>query len=346
MLPPKRGEEPIALWALEKECALTSASVTQNLDTVEAAIRVELTREYRGLVGVAPVLGHMLVNSGNALVSDAIVARVRGMLNDLAHQLISRLPHGEQSGAAGPEEGVDRLADQLAQDAPILTYLHAAAIESVLVERLDLKSSIDPVLTPLWQELVASEDFATGEAAMQALASQSRFLQTQRRMQHPLDELPSEILERVLRIWVRGTSIGDEPDVSAAMRAIKLEYDEAETRLGLISRLVGAMRSGMIAALEIEHAGLALFVTALAQASGQSRELAVLACHQDQAMRLAISLKASGLEAPAVERQLLIFEPTLGIINDVAAISIERARELLSASRIENLNTAIGERLV
>lgn len=325
---------------------MTGASVTENLDTVEAVIRAELTREYRGLAGVAPVLGHMLVNSGNALVSDAIVARVRGMLNNLAIQLISRLPNDAPSAEAVQEEAFDQLADQLAQDAAILTYLHASAIESVISERLELRASVDPVLTPLWQELVASEDVPTGETAMQALASQSRFLQTQRRMQHPLEELPAEILERVLRIWVRGTSVDNELDVSAAMRAIKLNYDEAETRIGLISRLVGAMRSGVIAALEIEHAGLALFVTALAQASGQTRELAVLACHQDQAMRLAISLRAAGLDATAVERQLLIFEPTLGFFDDVVAISTEQARELLIASRIENSNTGIGERLV
>ncbi|MEM6826927.1 MAG: hypothetical protein AAF553_03200 [Pseudomonadota bacterium] len=323
---------------------MTSADVTQDLSPVEAIVGEELARADRALASVAPVLGHLLANSGNALVSDAIVARVRGMLNDLAHQLTSRLLTSEDPNDTEQADALDTLSDQLAADTAILTYLHAAAMESLLAERLYQAASIDPVLTPLWQELVASQDVGTGETAMQALAAQSRFLQAQSRMQHPLDELPADVLERALRIWVRATPVDREPEVSAAMRAIKLDYDEAETRLGLIARLVGTMRSGIIAALEIEHAGLALFASALAQRSGQTRDRAILACHENQAMRMAVSLRAAGLEGMAVERQLVIFGPNVGVSTKVGRLSVEGARDLLSVSQLEASNLGLAER--
>lgn len=304
--------------------------------SVETVLRDELARADRALAGVAPVLGHVLAAAGHSLVSDAVVARVQGMLNDLARQLVGRLAmdKGEAPGS-GPDAdpaSIEALAAQLANDTPMLSFLHALAMEGLLTERLNQRVSIDPVLSPLWQELIASEDAATSETAMQALAAQSRFMQAQRRMQQPVLELSSEALERALRIFARTTPVDREAHTMQGMRALKQEYDEAKTRIGLIARLVSSLRGGVVAALELEHAGLALFASALAHKTGQSRERTVLACHDQQAARLALALRASGLDGAGVERQLITLDPDIRLPRGLDGVSPENARAILQDS--------------
>ncbi|KPQ22796.1 MAG: hypothetical protein HLUCCX21_05985, partial [Porphyrobacter sp. HL-46] len=56
---------------------------------VEAILRDQLVREERALGSVVPVLHHLLASEGQTLVSEAVLARVRGMLADLAAQLLA-----------------------------------------------------------------------------------------------------------------------------------------------------------------------------------------------------------------------------------------------------------------
>ncbi len=301
---------------------------------IETVLGDELSRSKRALDTVAPVLAHMLANSGNSLVSDAVLARVRGMLNDIAQQLLA-VHKGEGGEPFG--DALNRLADHVASDAHVLAHLHATAIEAQLTERLSKISAVDPVLSGLLQELVASEDAETAETAMTALASQSRFVQTQRRMQYPITELPPEMLERVLRVWARITPVERDAEVTAAIRDLRADYDEASTRIGRIRRLISSMRGSAIAALELEHAGLALFASALAAQAGQTREHAVLACHECQAARLALSLRAAGLEEAAIARQFALLEPAERLLQGIGEISIARARVLLQQGDAESV---------
>lgn len=287
--------------------------------SVEAILKDELARENRALRGVAPVISHMLESSGHALVSDAIVARVRGMLGDLAHQLLA-------AGDAPEQAAVDRLADSFASDTAILSHLYAVAMEGHLTDRLEQRSSVDPVLSPLLQELIASDKPIVAELAMATLAAQSRFMQSQRRMALPLGELPSDLFAYTIARF-EAAKVGERDARSA--KSIKANYDEGAGRLGLLARLVQAMGKGSIAALELDHAGLALFASAIASRSRQPRDLAVLGCHEHQAARLAISLRAAGLDAAGVERQFLLLEPAEMLPEGIASVSPERARELL-----------------
>ncbi|QFT77977.1 hypothetical protein [Erythrobacter sp. THAF29] len=290
---------------------------------VEHILKDELARGDKALRGVPPVLTHLLASSGQAMVSDAIVARLRGMLEALAGQLLAG--KGDQS----PEgREIDQLCDSLAGDSIVLSYCYALAMEALLTERLEQRASLDPVLSPLMQELIASEDAATGELAMNALAAQSRFIQSQRRMDLPLSELPAELFHAVLKRWE--TQNRADPAIAPAVKALKLSYDEGSSRVGLLARLVSAMRGGAIAALDLEHAGLALFVSALSALSRQPRELAILACHERQAARLALSLRAAGLEPEAIERQFLLLDPAERLPTGIGSIDRNRAAELLS----------------
>lgn len=292
---------------------------------VELALKGELARGDRALRGVPPVLTHMLASSGQALVSDAIVARLRGMLGALATQLLaakSGSPH-----TADGSRAVDRLADRLASDSIVLSYCYALATEAHLAEKLEQRASIDPVLSPLMQELIGSDDPATAELAMAALAAQSRFVQSQRRMELPLSELPAELFHAVLKRFEAHDR--SDPALAPAVKSLKSAYDEGASRVGLLARLVSGMRGGALAALELEHAGLALFVSGLSALSKQPRELAILACHEGQAARLALSLRASGLDAEAIERQFIVLGPSERLSGNIGEIPAERAMAML-----------------
>jgi hypothetical protein len=221
---------------------------------------------------------------------------------------------------------LDQLAERLMADEDLLSFCHGLAAEGLITDRLFQRHGIDPVLSPLLQELIASDDSAMAALAMQVLAAQSRFMQSQRRMELPLGELPAELFHRLI-----SEVQNDAPDAAAILR-MQANYDEGASRLGLLARLVSGMRRGVVAALALDHAGLALFARALAMATRCNRESAVLACHEGQGARLALLLRASGLTPAAIERQLLLIEPTGRVPRSLAELSAEQAAALLAGS--------------
>lgn len=298
---------------------------------VEAILRDELARENRALHGVVPVLRHLLVSDSHALVSDAIVARVRGMVIDCAAQLMTAMEGRDpatRSPATADPATLDDWAEALMKDEPLLAFCHALANESLLAERFQQRHAIDPVLSPLLQELIASDVSAISALAMSTLAAQSRFIQSQRRMELPLGELPAEMFHTVVAL---GINRATDEIAQAGLDRLQRSYDEAASRLGLLARLVAAMRRGAMAALAIDHAGMALFVSALAVLTRQPREAGVLACHEGQGARLALSLRAAGLSLPVIERQFLLAEPAGRMPRAIPSLTAERAAALLGA---------------
>jgi hypothetical protein len=290
---------------------------------VEAILRGGLAREARALSAVVPVLRHLLGSEAQGLVSEAIIARVRGMILDLAAQLLAAKVGRDPAARApvGDPAALDALAESLLGDEALLAHCHALASESLVTARLQQRDAIDPVLSPLLQELIASEDPAVAALAMATLAAQSRFIESQRRMELPLGELPAELFHALLaRIQ------GD-----AGHARLQASYDEATSRLGLLARLVAAMRRGAVAALALDHAGLALFASALASETRVPRAAAVLACQDGQNLRLALLLRACGLSAPAIERQLVLAEPVALLPPAIGALTPARAAALVVA---------------
>lgn len=301
---------------------------------VEEILKDELARGDRALLSVAPVISHMLDASGPALVSDAIVARLRGMLGDLARQLLNA-GHESTRQEAIEQDDIDHLAGALAGNSAVIGHLYALAMEGHLTDRLEQRASLDPVLGPLLQELIASDKPATAELAMSTLAAQSRFVQSQRRMELPLAELPCELFATVLQQFEVAALAMDPSSVSRALAVLKRKYDEGAGRIGLLARLVSSMRGGAVAALQLEHAGMALFASGLATLTRQSRDLAVFACHEGQAARLAISLRAAGLDAEAIEVQFLTLGSGGAIPADIETMAPARAQALLSSGEFE-----------
>lgn len=307
-------------------------------DPADAVLRDELAHGDALIGTLGPILRHLLTIDDHSVFSEEIVARVNGMMIDVASQLLNEL-----SVAAGGTDDRDHSAQSVASlvrcfvaHPGFLSHAHALALEWQLTERLHTRLALDPVLSPLLQAQIASADPATASHAMALLASQARFTQTQRRMQLPLAELPGDLLHTAL-LAMRHLSEPDEPAQTCAEQAeaaIRSRFAESRSRLGLISRLVTGMGGGAAAALSVTHAGVGIFLSALALASGQDREMAVLATTEGQRARLTLALRASGLTADAAEEQFLTLHPELSLPAGFERLGSAQAAEMLACSSV------------
>ncbi len=282
---------------------------------------------------VVPILRHVLSNEDNSLFADEIVARIRGMMRHLAVQLLDQLEAGPEGGfsAEHGNERVSRLCDLLLESDALIRHVHALALETQLSDRLHARFGTDPALTPLLQSQIAGADPDLSALAMRFLAAQARHGQSQRRMKLPLLELPGDHLHHALLAMQ-----SFDPDASleasaAAAQALRRDYNEAATRLGLASLLLARMGAGAIEALSINHAGVALFASALALGSGLDHDSSTLATHVTQAARLALALRSAGIRPEAVREQCLALHPDLDFPEQFDTIGPDRAAALVAA---------------
>ncbi len=304
-------------------------------ESVERALHDELARGDSVIAQARPILRHLLANHDHALLSEETVARVRGMMSDVARRLLSAQAEAAELG--DPAEILARQQDDLEQalieDAALLGHIHALALEGQLTERLQAESGIDAVLPPLVQDLAAGEDASTAGLSMAVLAAQARFMQHHRRMELPLGELPGDLFHRAL-LGLRSHAEDGDPAAEEAERRLRSTYEENAGRLAVLSRLV--MRLDPAAgALAIEHAGLGVFATALGMAAGQARELTVFSFADGQFSRLALALRAADLDQRAVEQQFLILHPEIALPAEFEMLHSDRAAALLAASQPE-----------
>lgn len=301
---------------------------------VEAVLREDLAHGDIVLGTIGPILGHLLAQHDNSLFSDEIVARVRGMIGHLAREaLSSTAPNPESAPDHDPSTEVQLVAE-LSANVHFLVHCHALAVEYGLTRRLEQRSGIDPVLTPLMQALIASDDQSTASLAMMLLAAQARFMQQQRRMELPLSELPADLFHFVLTTW---RTVSDLPEGQSSAEAeaeqrLRAAYDEGNSRVGLLSRLISSLGAGVSAALSVSHAGVPLFISGLAAASRQDRDLTVLATHESQLARLALALRATGMRANDVEEQFVYLHPDVSLPDGFEFLRGDRAASLLAQS--------------
>lgn len=314
---------------------MDSAQVTaSSLESVEAGLRDGLARGDAVLSTATPILRHLLASEDRGLFSDEVVARVRGMLTDIARQLLFAHAETTESAdrAAFAEERSEKLVAALAADAGLLGHLHALTIEARFARRMQERAGIDPVLSPLLQELVATSDEAMAAAAMSSITAQARFVQQQQRMALPIGELPGDLFHAAL-VALQKTS-GEDETVGSTLDRLRGAFDESLGRIGLFTRLCVRMGKGADRALDIGSAGLSLFATALAMAAGQDRSGTVLAFSDRQPARLALSLRAAGLREPEIEAQVLHFDPETTLPEGFDGLSPEQAAVLLAASHL------------
>lgn len=299
----------------------------------EDLLRAQLAQCDAMVGGLAPVLRHLLENNSNSLFSEEVIARVRGMLSDIARQLTKacvQSPSCEEDDAAS-ELIADRIAQALIGDSALISHLHALSVEWQLAGKLHEKGIVDAVLSPLLQALIASHDKEVAGTAMRALAAQARFMQNGRRMEYPLMELPGDLFHTAVATASRISAASDQKAAEAAEKSLRSRYDEADTRLGLIAQLVARMGSGAIAALSLAHAGVAICLTALAASTGQDRDLVVLSTHERLLTRFAVALRAAGLKTAAIEEQVLILHSALNLPEGFEQLHSDNALSLLSS---------------
>ena len=306
----------------------TQATASE-LASVEATLRDALARGDAVLSAAAPTLRRLLASEDRGLHSDEVVARVRGMLADLARQLLeARAAVAGASAAAASDR--DGLIGALADDEALLGHLQALALEGCLADRLEARAGIDPVLSPLLEDLIVAGDEVLATAAISAITAQASFVQQQRGMTLPLGELPGELFHSAL-VALRRTA-GDDESADAAEAELRRAFDESSGRLGLLSRLVMRTGSNAPGALDVERAGLALFATALAIAAGQDRAVTVRSFSERQSTRFALALRAAGLTQAAVETQFLVLHPEASPPRSLAGLRADRATALLAAA--------------
>jgi hypothetical protein len=302
----------------------------QDRDPLEV-LRADLARGDQALAGVAPVLVHLLAQSGQTMVSDETLAQLRGMIDHLAEQLITSLLGQNDIDPALSVVKAD-LIRHLSGSTHLLSHCYAVAVEGQLTRRFEGELNLDQVLSPLLQELIASKDEATAELAMLLLSAQARFVQSQARMSLPLAELPADLFRHVISVAsnIVTDDAGIDQDVASA--SLREKFDEADSRLALLARLVTTLGGGKSAALNLEHAGFAMFASALASNSGQPRELAVLACSEKQHTRFAFTMKAAGMQPEDVERAMSIVHSQVDLPETFADLSAQGAAAMLGKS--------------
>ena len=295
-------------------------------------LRCALARGDRTLSKIEPILGHLLSTPDHSLFSDEIIARLRGMLNDLAWQILR--VQAEATGQSGREAFAERHGEALAAHfqtrGALLSHCHALAVEWQLTERLETQNGLDPVLSPVLQALIAHPDPSMASAAMSALAAQARFAQAQRRMELPLAELPADLFHETLLAWRAYNGERASDALTRAESKLRSGHDESAGRLALFARLIAGAGKDGLDALIPDQAGAGLFFTALAARSGQERVFAILSSNARQIARLALGLRAAGLDAGQIDEVLLRLHPQAAPIPELDRISGEDARRMLA----------------
>jgi len=281
----------------------------------EHPLRAELARAERVLGAIPPVLAHLVANQAHAVFSEEIVARTRGQVESLARSLV------RATGEDGAPDALRELTAALVEQPALVAHCHVLALEAQLAERLSREAGMDPVLSPLLQERIAAPDADVAATAMKLLAAQARFSQSQRRMEMPLGELPADLMPDVLLAF--GVACG--AGAQTAAHALRDGFDEAQGRAALLARVVLGLEQGFVPALNLDSAGVSLFLSAVALATGENRAAVALATADGQQARLALILAVAGLPVAAVEEVLLRLHPDAALPRALMALSRDEA---------------------
>lgn len=287
---------------------------------IEATLADQLARGNVVLGAAGPMLGMLVLNRDSALFSDEVVARVRGMCRHVAQQLVA--------GHGAPEDGKSvRFAEALSGEMAFLSHCHALALEHRFAMRLERDYALSSAVSPMLEALIASSDVGMARLATAVAAAQARFEQQQRRAELPVMELPPMLFERAL---VLAREHG--ADLGGSAEHLRDGYDPRRTRLALLLRIVEAAGGEPSKALSLHHAGAGLFLSALAAATGQDRDLVAMTTSDSQAGRLILALRAAGLTADRIAEEFTFIHPAMPAPNAADMPDAERALAALAAS--------------
>lgn len=309
---------------------------TPDPGAIEALLRDDLAHADQVMIHMGPILQHLLRNDDNSIFSDEIIARVRGMLSDLARQLVQAVGEaaGHDNSGAWAREASDGLADMLAGNQALLNHLHMLAVEWQLTEKMQGRLGLDPVLTPLLQDIIASRDPDLAARGMNLLAAQARFGQLMRRMQIPLSELPGDLHH--ITLMTMQAYVAEDPSGMAAAGAaestLRQQRMTAASRLELLDHVLGQLAGDSGRGLKIDTAGIALFLSTLASGAGMSREMAIMCTTESQMARLALALSAAGADRTNLVATFSALHPQTSLPDGIDQIVPDAAAAMLASS--------------
>lgn len=296
-----------------------------DMQAVEAAFRRDLARADAVAASALPVLRYLVAAEPNASFSDEILARVKGILADIAAQVLDALIDSADRRAHAPDE-IAVLTRAFLDDAVLLAHVHAAALEWQITERLQARLGLDPVASPMVQECAVAGD----PAMRDFLAAQARWAQGQRRMALPLGELPDAVLDAVLAIL--RALVGAEPALSDRVLVVEAEarrrHATVANRLALARRIVTGWDE--VAFPSLRHSGVALFLTMIASRSGQSRDGLVMAMQPGHQMRFALSLLAAGASVALADEQVMDIHGQDLLLAGLDGMDVYKAASILA----------------
>src|SRR6478609_8283491 len=116
----------------------------QAAETVERVLRDELVEGDAMIAAARPILRHLLAHDDSGLFSDETIARVRGLLLNVAEQLLFAQAQAAEvrDRPAYVVVRQDNLAQALFADTTFLAHAHALTVEAQLIERLQGRSGI------------------------------------------------------------------------------------------------------------------------------------------------------------------------------------------------------------
>ena len=299
---------------------------------IEDMLRDEVAMSEQFRIGAGSILRHLLRNDDRSMFSDEVIARVRGILRDLATQLLTATQEGVNEPGRAPEPAIDSLVMSFIEIPALLSHVHAITLEWQLADQLATRTALDAVLSPLLQARIASADADESSAAMLLLTAQARFMQVVRRMEFPICELPGDLFHLVL-LSLRAQGANDpavDAAAAAADAALRARYDERRTRLALFEQVLAAMGSEAGSALYIQTAGVGFFLTALALGSRQDRDEAAFSTTDSQIGKLTLLIAACGLKGEALVGQLAVLHPDFDLPDGLDMIRPDTAAAILA----------------
>lgn len=316
-------------------------TATTGVDTgsIDTLLKDDLFHADQAMLHMGPILRHLLRNDDSSIFSDEVIARVRGMLADISRQLVQALGEaaGHADAAAWARKAGPGLVDMLAGDQALLNHLHMLAVEWQMADRLQGRLGIDPVLTPLLQDIIAAHDHDLAARGMNLLAAQARFGQAIRRMQIPLVELPAD-LHQVALTMMQAYVAQDPSGVAAADLAetvLRKARAQTASRIDLLAYAISATAAQPSATLSLQNAGVALFLTALSLGTGLSRETAIMCSTESQMPRLALSLAAAGVGREGIVETFAALHPDIALPESLTQLHPDRAAALLASAQAE-----------
>lgn len=293
------------------------------VDSKESSARDDLRRSLlRGdleIADIQPVLTQLIGRQNGSCFSSEVLARVRAMLQSLAADLLLRMDGPTATPLSS--EKCKAILEDISGNTLILCYIHSLVLEGYVTARLQAQLGLSATRPALLDGLCHDSDSPLGSLALGCVAAQTRFMALYERMDLRLADLAPEIGTSVLASCSASHGAGVGASVTSR-----------PGRLSLLSDLADHPQFAPSQALDIAHAGFALFATVLAKQSAQERELVVMGVGSHHSTRIALALKSIGVSDELCQRNLSLLNTPVSELDALSAITASDAALILSQS--------------